>query len=147
MFSYMTRKTVCLLSLACFALLGLLSACSAPKEVEISEAKVRALLPGRDTTAGYFELRNHTAATLTLVGATSPAARAIEMHRTYIKDDRVGMQRIPEVTIAPGESVAFERGGLHLMIFGVNEFPEPFPITLRFADDRQVEAAFSKLAN
>lgn len=130
-----------------FLFVVLLAACSQPAKIAISDAQVRALLPGRDTTAGYFVLRNNTDTTLTLVGASSPVARAIEMHRTYIKDERVGMQRVPEVTIAPGEEVAFARGGLHLMIFGVAEFPEPFPITLQFDNNRQVQAAFSKLPN
>ena len=54
---------------------------------------------------------------------------------------------VPEVVIEPGANVEFAKGGLHLMIFGVAEFPEPFPITLLFEGNKQVDAAFSKLPN
>lgn len=145
MFSHMT-KTGFLLA-AILGSMWALTGCSSPAEIQISDAKVRALLPGRDTTAGYFVARNNTDHPITLIGASSPAARAIEMHRTYIKEERVRMQRVPEVVIAPGEQVAFAQGGLHLMIFGVAELTEPFPITLLFDGNRQVDAAFSKLPN
>ena len=124
-----------------------LAACSPAPDIEIRDAQVRDLLPGRDTTAGYFVLRNNSAATVTLTGATSPHARSIEMHRTFTKDDRVRMQRVREYAIEPGEEVAFAPGGLHLMIFGVKDMPEPFIINLQFSDERQVCAPFSKLAH
>lgn len=126
---------------------SLLAACAPAVDLQVENGEIRALLPGRDTTAGYFSLTNHTATAVTLVGATSGEARAIEMHRTVVKDDRVSMQRVPEVQIDPGQTVAFERGGLHLMIFGVERITEPFPVMLQFADGRQVAASFSKLSN
>jgi copper(I)-binding protein len=124
---------------------GFIPACTPPADLQISDATVRALVPGRDTTAGYFVVRNNTDATVILQGASSPHARSIEMHRTYVKDDRVGMQRVREQTIEPGQQLEFAPGGLHLMIFGVRDMPEPFPITLLFNDGRQVSVPFSKL--
>lgn len=141
MFSHMTRISL-MVSAA-----WVLTACSAPAEIQISDAAVRALIPGRDTTAGYFVVRNNTDTAITLLGASSSAARAIEMHRTVITEDRVRMQRVADVNIPPGERVEFARGGLHLMIFGVKDFPEPFPITLQFNNNRQVAVSFSKLPN
>lgn len=131
---------------ALFALLWL-SGCAPAPELQVTDASIRDLIPGRDTTAGYFTLRNNTNAAVTLIGATSEHARAIEMHRTYIKEDRVRMQRVPEQVIGPGELVQFAPGGLHLMIFGVTSMPEPFNVTLQFKSGRQVDAAFSKLSN
>ena len=90
-------------------------------------------------------VRNNTDATVVLYGARSPHARSIEMHRTYVKDDRVRMQRVREQAIEPGQQLGFAPGGLHLMIFGVDDMPEPFPITLLFDDGRQVSVPFSKL--
>ena len=58
-------------------LIGTLAACTPAADIEITDAQVRDLLPGRDTTAGYFVLRNNTTNTVTLTGAASPHARSI----------------------------------------------------------------------
>jgi periplasmic copper chaperone A len=120
--------------------------CSTPPEpIAVSSAEVRELVPGRDTTAGYFVLTNNTANELTLTGATSDLARAIEMHKTVQRENSVGMQRVSSVAIAPNTQARFERGGLHLMIFGVAEVPDRFPITLQFSSGEQLTVTFSKL--
>jgi len=131
--------------LICLALL--LSACAEAPGIEVQEARIRDLLPGRDTTAGYFTLRNNTGKPLTLVGASSPHARLIEMHITVTNNDRVSMRRSEQHIIAPGQRLRFEPGGPHLMIFGVAKLIDPFPVTLLFADGEQAEASFSKLLN
>ena len=123
-----------------------LSGCSEPPAaIEISSAQVRDLVPGRDTTAGYFILTNNTAKELILTGASSELARAIEMHRTVQRGNSVGMQRINSLSIKPNTEVRFERGGLHLMIFGVTNVPDAFPVTLKFSSGEQLTATFSKL--
>ena len=123
-----------------------ISGCSAPPAaIEVSSAQVRDLVPGRDTTAGYFVLTNNTANELTLTGATSELARAIEMHKTVQRENSVGMQRVKSLAIEPNTQVRFERGGLHLMIFGVAEVPDSFPITLQFSSGEQLTVTFSKL--
>ena len=122
----------------------LLSACDVPP-LSVSDAKIRALLPARDTTAGYFQLNNNTDASITLTGASSKLARAIEMHETIQRGDSVGMRRVKKVTINPGEHVLFEPGGMHLMIFGVSRVADDFPITLLFDNGEQLQVSFSKL--
>jgi copper(I)-binding protein len=127
-------------------LITLLGACGpAPDALEVSQAQVRDLVPGRDTTAGYFVLTNNTATEITLNGATSDLARAIEMHETVQRENSVGMQRVRTLTIKPSEQVRFETGGLHLMIFGVADIPDAFPITLTFTNGEQLDVTFSKL--
>lgn len=130
---------VIMVALAC-------SGCTKPAEpIAVSAAQVRDLVPGRDTTAGYFVLTNNTANELTLTGATSELARAIEMHKTVQRENSVGMQRVSSLAIAPNTQARFERGGLHLMIFGVAEVPDSFPITLQFSSGEQLPVTFSKL--
>jgi copper(I)-binding protein len=131
--------------LICLALL--LCACAEAPGIAVEEARIRDLLPGRDTTAGYFTLRNNTRDPLVLVGASSPHARTIEMHITVTDNDRVSMRKSEQHTLAPGERLRFEPGGPHLMIFGVAKVIDPFPITLLFSDGEQAKASFSKLLN
>ena len=122
----------------------MLSACDAPP-LTVSDAKVRALLPGRDATAGYFQLNNNSNAPITLIGASSNLARAIEMHETVSHGDSVGMRRVKKVIVDAGQRVAFEPGGKHLMIFGVSQVADHFPITLLFDNGEQLQVSFSKL--
>ncbi len=141
------KARACARAAAVLLTLTLLAACSGTQSLQVDDAQIRELLPGRDTTAGYFSLFNNSGRTVTLTGARSAHARAIEMHKTTISGDSVGMQRVKQQTLQQGERVQFAPGGLHLMIFGVTDTPEPFPITLLFADGEQLEVSFSKLTN
>ena len=141
MFSKMT-----LTSLLLIAVTSLTSACTAPPEIQVTNAKVRQLLGGRETTAAYFTITNNTKMGITLVRAHSPYAGAIEMHQSVITGDRVGMQRVREVTVKSGEQVAFSPGGLHLMVFRIKTLNQSFPITLTFADGQTVDVAFERFA-
>lgn len=143
MFSQLATQSKMMITLMLITMLG---ACGAvPDALEVSQAQVRDLVPGRDTTAGYFVLTNNTRAEITLNGATSSLARAIEMHKTVQRENSVGMQRVKALTVKPNEQVRFETGGLHLMIFGVAKVPEAFPITLTFTNGEQLDVTFSKL--
>lgn len=119
----------------------------ADQTLGVHNAQIRALLPGRDTTAAYFTLSNHTDHAVTLTGAHANQARAIEMHETVLRGDSVSMRRVEQHCLASGEVVRFEPGGKHLMVFGVVEINEPFEITLQFDNDEQLTASFSKLRN
>jgi len=66
-----------LLCLAGGALAGCGTEPAATAPIEVTDARVRALIPGQDKTVGYFELTNNTTATLTLLSAEADAARAI----------------------------------------------------------------------
>ncbi len=124
----------------------LTSACAPVEPLELEEPRIREPTPGRTTTAAYFTLRNNSGAAVTLVGAESSSASSIEMHTIVERDGRVGMRRVPDVTVDPGASVHFAPGGLHLMVFGVERLDEPFPIELIFADGKRLPAAFAKLS-
>ncbi len=125
---------------------GSLIACTQPDPIGISDARIRELVPGRTTTAAYFSLHNHSGAPLTLTGAESARTSSIEMHTMITSGDRVGMRRVPEVVIEPGASADLAPGGLHLMVFGVENLEAPFPITLIFADGTRLPVDFTILS-
>jgi len=127
------------------SLIFALSSCAKTDGMYIEDARIRDLLPVRDTTAAYFTLRNHTDRHHVLVGARSGHARSIEMHQSVNQGDSYSMRRVKRVTIEAGETLNFEPGGLHLMVFGVENVADEFPITLHFEDDTDMEIIFSKL--
>jgi len=97
-----------------------LAACSgadpAP-DIAVADALVRTPNPARDVTAGYMTLANRGGADR-LVGASSPAADRIELHTHSMDDGVMRMRQVEAVDLPAGETVRFEPGGLHLMIFG-----------------------------
>jgi copper(I)-binding protein len=84
----------------------------------ISGAWVRATPPGAKTGAAYLTISTDGTAD-TLLAATSPAARTVELH-THVSDNGLSrMQRLDAVPLPAGESVHFEPGGLHLMLIDI----------------------------
>ncbi len=123
-------------------LICLAGGCGKPApDIAVTDGRIRALLPGSDRTAAYFDVTNNTAAPAQLTGASSSAARSIELHRIVEVDGMVRMRRQDSVAVAPGETVRFQPGGLHLMVFGVAALPNPASLELEFADGRSVSVA------
>lgn len=110
--------------------------------VEATNARIRAVVPGQDKTAGYFVLHNASGRTVTLVGVHSDAVRTIEMHETVHENGMAGMRRLPSVALAPGSTVPFAPGGRHLMLFGVTTLDGPLPVTLELDDGTSIPVKF-----
>lgn len=87
----------------------------------IRDAWVRPVPPGARMTAGYLSLHNPGPEPLVVVGVESPLFGSIEMHGTVVEDGMARMRHQETVTVAPGETVRFEPGGLHLMLMQAAE--------------------------
>jgi len=122
---------------------GLDSATSAT--VTISDARIRTPAPGQDKTAAYFDIHNGTDTAITLVGAASPMARAVEMHQIVRDGDMVRMRRQTVVVVPAGETVRFAPGGLHLMVFGVSSPVDGAEFVLQADDGRSISARFKEI--
>lgn len=96
------------------------------------------------TSAIYMSLTNRGETSLKLVDADAPVAGAVEIHETVFVTvtDAMGfasqvmrMQQVPEVEVAPGATVEFTPGGLHVMLLDLQEpleVGDTFRLTLRF---------------
>lgn len=91
----------------------------------LTEAWVRALPPGQPNTAAYVAVANSGSEVVTLVGGSADIAQTVEMHTTREVDGLQRMEQLSEVVVAPGESVAFTAGGMHLMLLGLERMPAP----------------------
>lgn len=83
--------------------------------------------------AAYLSLTNNGEAQASVAGVSIDTAESAEIHET--KGGK--MASVDQVDVAPGSTVKFERGGLHVMAFGLK--PEvaagnTVEITLTFAD-------------
>lgn len=91
-------------------------------------------------------LRNTGAQADQLIGASTPAAAAVEIHHMQLDDQNVmRMRAVAALPIPPGSEVALRHGGpWHLMLLSLKQplkVGDRFPVTLRFArgGEKQVQ--------
>jgi copper(I)-binding protein len=58
-----------------------------------------------------------------ITGARATGAREVSLHRTVREGDRVRMDAVGTLRLAPGERVELAPGGLHLMLMGLEQMP------------------------
>jgi protein SCO1/2 len=88
-----------------------------------------------EVAAGYLELYNTGDEDERLLGATSPLARAVELHELVHEGEVVRMRPAPGgFSIAQSETLALAPGGKHLMLQGLAAAPErrTVPVVLTF---------------
>lgn len=69
-------------------------------------------------SSGYLEIHGGRM-DVSLVGVTSDDVRRLEMHQTKEENGLSVMEPVKAVKIPAGETVKFEPGGKHLMVWGV----------------------------
>ncbi len=97
-------------------LLALLLPAGASAQLDAEQAWIRNLPPAVPVRAGYVVITNPTSQPITIVAAASPAFARVEFHRSVERDGKMQMLAVDSVTIEPGARLAFEPGGLHLML-------------------------------
>lgn len=114
-----------------WAMTALAVAADAP--VEVSEAWVRATVPGQPVGAAYASITARAAVRLT--GVRAPVAKTVELHEMKHEGGVMKMRSLKEIRIAAGETVKLEPGGLHVMFFGLKgplEAGGSVPLTFEF---------------
>ncbi len=92
--------------------------------VIISDAWMR-LAPGGEGASVYLRLQSRRDLSDALVGASMPAAEAIEIHSMKVEDGMMRMRHLDRVELKSGEEILFEPGGYHLMVVGLEPGVEP----------------------
>lgn len=101
-------------------------------------------VPGSDVAAAYLTLRNPTTKPITVVSMESPLAEHVMIHETKTVGGQSQMRPHEQLMIAPGQTVKFEPGGLHVMLMGVTQpvaVGKSIPLVLLLADGTKVQAA------
>jgi copper(I)-binding protein len=107
-------------------------------------AWIREAPPGAPM-AGYLVLRNETGEPAALVGAGSDAFAGVMIHRTVHQGAMTRMRHEMRVEIPAGGRLAFEPGGLHLMLMEPVRFlsaGDRVPIELEFAGGARQTVTF-----
>ena len=91
---------------------------------------------GMTRSAGAFlTLRNTGKSADQLVSVASPVAGTTMLHETVRGAGMMKMRHVPHIDIGPGETVALQPGGLHVMLMKLGQpllADTTFPLTLTF---------------
>lgn len=129
-------------ALFCLLLASLIAACGgtddAPGEgLQITEPRLVLPPPGADNAAGYMQLHNPSDVPIVLKALSSPRYARVELHEmTHGDDGMMRMRRLEAVRIGPGESVALQPHGKHLMLMAPGERPQAgdtVPLHIRYS--------------
>lgn len=112
---------------------------------------VRMAPPGAQATGAFMVLKNKGGKDARIVGASSPAAKIVELHEHIDDGGVMKMRPVPSIIVKANGETVLKPGGLHVMLIGLtapmNE-GEKVAITLHFDDgsSRQVDATLMKPA-
>ena len=85
-----------------------------------SDAFIMAPIAGRDVTMGGIEITVE-GGDVRLTGVSSDVAATVETHSMAMVDDRMQMRPVDGWDLKAGDTLKLDRGGDHLMFFGVDE--------------------------
>ncbi len=115
---------------------SLLTSTLAQADVEISDARVRAVPPGQKMTGAFMDIKN-SGADLKVVSAESSISKVVELH-THIKDgDVMRMRKVPAIELPANSTTHLKPGGLHVMFIGLKEtlkIDQKIDLQLNFSD-------------
>lgn len=98
-------------------LVALLAACAGEQApLTADSVDVRLPRPGTNMGVAYLTIENSTAEVITITSVSSPQFDAVEMHETVVAEGVSRMRKLDSITIPAKGSLAFERGGKHLML-------------------------------
>ncbi|MCW3148144.1 copper chaperone PCu(A)C [Stutzerimonas stutzeri] len=104
-------------------------------DISVSQVWSRAMPPSAPTGAVYFLLNNGGKQDDRLIAAHTERAEKTELHTHVHEGDVMRMQQVESVAVPAGDTVQFQPGGNHVMLFGLKQplaAGERFALTLEF---------------
>lgn len=114
----------------------------APGGISIAGPWSFELPPVAPNGAAYFRIENRGQASDRLVSAHSPVADRAEIHAHEMDGGMMTMRQVHAVEVPARGEVAFEPGGLHVMLLGLKKplvAGERFPLALGFEKAGTIE--------
>jgi copper(I)-binding protein len=109
-------KIIVLSSLICLLIVPV-SILHAGDSLLVQDAWVLEAPPGMQVMAAYMTLKNSSESSHELSGVSSAQFERVEMHRTIIENEQARMEKQNKMTVKAGDTLKFEPGGNHLMLF------------------------------
>jgi len=87
--------------------------------ISVTDAWVRATVPGQKVSGGYLQIQSDTDARL--IGVSSAAVPRVEMHEMKMEGDVMRMREVQAIDLPKGQTVSLEPGGFHLMLLNLKK--------------------------
>ena len=115
------------------------TASGALAEVTVTQPWVRGTVAPQKATGAFMTLKSTSDAKL--IGASSPAAKQVEIHEMAMVNNVMRMRPVAEVALPAGKDVALKPGGYHVMLMGIQHQLKqgdvvPITLTVRGADGK-----------
>lgn len=101
-------------SVICLALMPALALTAGPVDVVVSDAWVRATVPGQPVAAAYMDVTSARGATLAHVAAD--VAGVVQMHSMRMDGEVMRMRELAQLVLPKGQTVRLAPSGNHLML-------------------------------
>ena len=119
-------------------LLGLAAHASA--QVQVTDAWVRASVPGQPSSGAFMTLTADSDSKL--LSVASPVAKDVQIHEMSMKDDVMRMGPVDSVALPAGQAVKLDPEGYHVMLIdlvGQVKAGDQVPLTLIVEDSKGVK--------
>jgi len=134
-----------------FAVCILISACGSEPQPPLvaTDIVIIEAMPGKQMTAGYLSLTNHSNAAISITSVSSPEFESVEIHESLLDDGVAKMRRITELSIPANTTITLERGGKHLMLMRPTGTPTQVTLSFQSGDNTllSVRAPFTPRNN
>jgi len=107
------------------------------QDLSVTNGYVPVAPPSAMAHAAYFELTNESDVSRSLIGVSAEGYAMAHIHQSSEQDGIATMAMLHQLDIAPGQSVAFKPGGLHVMLMrptASRALGEMVELELQFSD-------------
>ncbi|MCF8778206.1 copper chaperone PCu(A)C [Vibrio sp. IRLE0018] len=91
------------------------------EQLSVVDARVQATIPGIKVSSGYLTLINTSDQEIVITGVSTDAAKHTELHRMFLRDNRMAMRKVEQVVVPANGRFEFAPDGFHLMLTHLNQ--------------------------
>lgn len=124
---------------------AVLAAAPAFAQIRADSAWVRPSVPGQRASGGFVQLHNGGGAADRLLGGSTPAADAVELHSMAMDGNVMVMREVDAIAVPARGTLVLGPGGFHMMLMGLKaplKAGDKVPVTLRFEKAGELKVDF-----
>jgi len=91
--------------------------------LSVQNSYVRATPPSLPNSAAFMDIKNSSQKDISLLSATSTAAKNVELHTHDMKNGVMSMYQVKNIDIKANSTTVLKPGGYHVMLLGLNNKP------------------------
>ena len=114
-------------------------------DLRIQHPYARTTAPNQASGGAYVSIENTGKNSDTLISASAPVAKSVQMHTMSMEGDVMKMREVQYIELKPSSKIAMKPGdGYHLMLIGLKQelkAGDKFPLTLNFEKAGKIEVS------